>query len=133
MKKNLLFAVLLLEGITLTGCSLNKEMQTERLYNQAMEYVEDYNFTEEEAEINKKLTYCNAYALAHSFYITDNDNYYSLAKKTMYYKMADTEKFNKIITIKDNCYDSFNITADDVAKVTKKQEARIEQLRKEIK
>lgn len=129
MNKKLLTLILI--SIILSSCSTIRARNTERLYKEACadDYV--YNFTEEEAEINKILTYCNAYSMAQSFYVTDDDSYFSLADKILYYKMADIDKYNEIVSLKNSCYESYNITNEDIDKVTKKQMARIEKLKKE--
>lgn len=127
MNKKLL--TLILTSIILSSCSIIRERNTERLYKEASE--DDYilNFTEEEAEIQKKTNYCNASTMAQFFYVTDDDTYYSLANKILYYKMSAPEKYDEIVTAKNNCYKTYNITDEDIEKVNKKLTARIEYLK----
>ena len=125
------FLILITTSVLLTSCSMIREKNTERLYKEATEDSYNCNFTDEEAEIHKKLSYCNAYALAQFFYVTDNDTFTSLADKVFYYKMSNPEKYDEIVTIKNNCYESFNITDEDIEKVNKKLKARVEYLKDE--
>ena len=129
MNKQIL--TLILTSLLLTDCTMIRERNTERLYKEATEYEYENNFTEEEAEIHKKLSYCNAYTLAQFFYVTDNDTFTSLANKVLYYKMSNPEKYDEIVTAKNNCYTSYNITDEDIEKVNKKLMARVEYLKKE--
>ena len=129
MYKKLLTLILI--SIILSSCSAIREKNTERLYKEASAEDYDLNLTEEEDEINQIINYCNAYSLAQSFYVTDDDTYFSLANKVLYYKMADIDKYNKIVNLKNSCYESYNITDEDIGKVTKKRRERIEKLKKE--
>lgn len=131
MNKKLL--TLILTGLLLTNCSIIRERNTERLYKQATQYDYNNNFTEEEAEISKKLCYCNAYSLAQFFYVTDSDTFSSLADKIFYYEMSNPKKFNEFVTLQNNCYKSYNITDEDIEKVNKKRKARIEYLKNETR
>ena len=67
--------------------------------------------------------------MAQFFYVIDDDTYYSLANKILYYKMSAPEKYNEIVTAKNNCYKTYNITDEDIEKVNKKLTARIEYLK----
>ena len=124
------FLTLTFTTLLLTSCSIINERNTERLYKEATDYKGEINFTEEEREADKIMSYCNAYALAHSFYVTDSDTYQSLTEKLFYYKMADIEKYNEVVNMKNACYESHNITDEDIEKVNKKLEERIEYLKK---
>lgn len=127
MNKKLL--TLLLTSIILSSCSIIRERNTERLYKEASKYDYILNFTEEEAEIQNKLNYCNASTMAQFFYVTDDDTYTSLANKILYYKMSAPEKFDEIVTAKNNCYKTYNLTEKDIEKVNKKLTTRMEYLK----
>lgn len=127
MNKKLL--TLILTSIILSSCSIIRERNTERLYKEASEYDYILNFTEEEAEIQNKLNYCNASTMAQFFYVTDDDTYTSLANKILYYKMSAPEKFDEIVTAKNNCYKTYNLTEKDIEKVNKKLTTRMEYLK----
>jgi phosphoribosyl-AMP cyclohydrolase len=129
MKKGL--STLILTGFVLSGCSSLHDRNVERLYMESVEYDQYVNFTAEELEKRNQMAYCNAYALAHSFFVTSSDTYQSLTEKTLYYKMADVERFNEIVSLKNECYDAYGITKEDIDAVNSRLNERIEQLKKQ--